>query len=96
MQAGELKDVGRATATLLLRKRIAFRFENEVRTIWVDSEPQSTALFLPIDAKTVVRQVMCSPYAHPDQRARIRQEFEERFAVQVLDSRVKSHPYTDQ
>src|SRR4051794_20019292 len=57
LQAAEPKDAGRATAALLLRKRNAFRFENEVRTIWVDSEPQSTALFLPIDAKTVVRQV---------------------------------------
>jgi hypothetical protein len=92
VQAGEIKEVTRAAANLLLRKRSALRFEREVRTLWLDGEPQNTALFLPIDPKTVVKQVMCSPYAHPDQRARIRQEFDERFAVQVLDSKILHAP----
>ena len=91
-QAGEMKGAARAAANLLLRKRRALRFEREVRTLWLDSEPQNTALFVPIDAKTVVRQVMCSPYAHPDQRAKIRQEFDERFGVQVLDSKILHSP----
>jgi hypothetical protein len=88
LQAGELKEAPRLAANSLLRKRTAFRFEKEVRTLWLDREPQNTALFLPIDAKSVVKQVMCSPHTHPDQRARIRQEFEDRFAVKVIDSRV--------
>jgi hypothetical protein len=92
VQAGEMKGVTRAGANLLLRKRSAFRFEREVRTLWLDTEPQNTALFLPIDAKTVVRHVMCSPYAHPDQRAKIRQEFAERFGVQVHDSKILHSP----
>jgi hypothetical protein len=73
VQAGELKEVTRAAANLLLRKRNAFRFEKEVRAFWLDREPQNTALFLPIDAKSVVKQVMCSPHAHPDQRVKIHQ-----------------------
>jgi hypothetical protein len=84
--AGEMKQVPRAAANLLMRKRNAFRFEKEVRTLWLDREPQRTALFLPIDAKSVVRQVMCSPHAHPDQKAKIREEFNTRFGVEVIDS----------
>jgi hypothetical protein len=72
-------------ANTLLRKPNAFRFEKEVRTLWLDREPQGSALFLAIEAKSVVQQVMCSPHAHPDQRAKIHQEFEERFGVKVID-----------
>jgi hypothetical protein len=94
LQAGEMKEVTRAAANLLLRKRNAFRFETEVRALWFDREPQNTALFLPIDAKSVVRQVMCSPHAHRDQRAKIHHEFMERFAVQVVDSGILHPPPT--
>jgi hypothetical protein len=83
VQAGEMKEVTRAAANLLLRKRDAFRFEKEVRALWFDHAPQNTALYLPIDAKSVVKQVMCSPHAHPDQRMKIHQEFKERFGVKV-------------
>lgn len=85
VQTAEMKDVTRPAANLLLRRRNAFRFEKEIRTVWLDREPQNTALFLPIDAKSVVKQVMCSPHAHPDQRARIHQEFQERFGIEVSD-----------
>jgi hypothetical protein len=94
VQAAELKEVTRAAANLLLRKRTAFRFEKEVRAIWLDREPQNTALFLPIDAKSVVRQVMCSPHAHPDQRLKIHQEFEDRFGVEVIDPGILHPPRT--
>jgi hypothetical protein len=92
LQAGETKEVTRAAANLLLRKRQALRFEKEVRALWFDREPQNTALFLPIDAKSVVRQVMCSPHAHPDQRVKIHQEFKERFGVEVIDSGILHLP----
>jgi hypothetical protein len=82
--AGEIKDVTRVAAGLMLRKRNAFRFEKEVRALWLDREPQGTALYLPIDASAVVKQVMCSPHAHPEQRAKIQQEFKERFGVEVI------------
>lgn len=76
----ELKEVTRAAANLLLRKRQAFRFEREVRALWLDGEPQNRGLFLPIDAQATVTQVTCSPHAHPDVQARIQQEFD-RFGV---------------
>jgi hypothetical protein len=91
VQAREMKEVTRATANLLLRKRNALRFEKEVRALWLDREPQNTALYVPIDAKSVVKQVMCSPHAHPDQRAKIHQEFKERFGVKVINSRILDH-----
>jgi hypothetical protein len=94
LQAGEMKEVTRAAANLLLRKRQALRFEKEVRTLWFDGEPQNTALFLPIDAKSVVRQVMCSAHVHPDQRLKIHQEFKERFSVQVVDAGILHPPRT--
>jgi hypothetical protein len=83
--AAETSHTPRALASLLLRKRNAFRFENEVRTLWLDPTAQNSAVFLPIEAKSVVRQVMCSPYAHPQQRERIRQEFKDRFEVDMID-----------
>jgi len=92
LRAGETKEVTRMAANSLLRKRNAFRFEKEVRTLWLDREPQNTALFLPVEAKSVVKQVMCSPHTHPDQRAKIHQEFEERFGVKVVDARILPPP----
>jgi len=92
LRAGETKEVIRMAANSLLRKRNAFRFEKEVRTLWLDREPQNTALFLPVEAKSVVKQVMCSPHTHPDQRAKIHQEFEERFGIKVADPRVLHEP----
>jgi len=88
VQTGEIKEVTRAAANLLTAQaqRIFASRGRYAPCGWTASR-QNTALFLPIDAKTVVKQVMCSPYAHPDQRARIRQEFDERFAVQVLDAK---------
>ncbi len=88
LQTGAVKEPARTAANLLLRKRKAFRFEKEVRTFWLDSEPQNTALFLPIDPKLVVRQVMCSPHVHPDQRTRIHEEFQERFGIKVVDPEI--------
>jgi hypothetical protein len=82
--AGERKELARGAASLLLRKRNAFRFEREARTLWLDPEPQKKVLFLPVDAKSAISQVMCSPHAHTDERAKIQQEFE-RFGVIVVD-----------
>ena len=89
-QTAQIKDASRTAANLLLAKRNAFRFENEVRILWLDREAQKTALFLPIDAKSVVKQVMCSPYAHPQQRQKIREEFAKRFDVEVSDSGISA------
>lgn len=75
----------KTTADLLLRKNTAVRFEREVRALWFDKEPQNKGLFLPLDAQECITQVMCSPHAHPDVKARIQQEFD-RFGVTVVDA----------
>jgi len=80
-------DAVKTTADLLLRKSTAVRFEREVRAMWFDTEPQNKGLFLPLDAQAAITQVMCSPHAHPDVKARIQQEFE-KFGVSVLDAPV--------
>jgi hypothetical protein len=77
----------KSAAGLLLHKSTASRFEHEVRALWFDSEPQNKGLFLPLDAQESITQVMCSPHAHPDVKARIKQEFE-KFGVGVVDAPV--------
>ena len=77
----------KTVANLLLRKSTAVRFEREVRALWFDKEPQNKGLFMPIDAQQTITQVMCSPHAHPDVKARIKQEFE-KFGVGVVDAAV--------
>jgi hypothetical protein len=82
-----VKDDLKSAAGLLLHKSPALRFEREVRALWFDSEPQNKGLFLPIEAQETVTQVMCSPHAHPDVKARIQLEFE-KFGVSVVDAAV--------
>ena len=80
-----LKEDLKSAAGLLLHKSPALRFEREVRALWFDSEPQNKGLFLPIEVQETITQVMCSPHAHPDVKARIQQEFE-KFGVSVVDA----------
>jgi len=82
-----VKDDFKSAAGLLLHKSPASRFEHEVRALWFDSGPQKQGTFLPIDAHESITQVMCSPHAHPDVQARIKQEFE-KFGVSVVDAAV--------
>ena len=84
MKAKEIKTIAPVAASLLLRKSPALRFEREVRALWFDNEPQTKGLFLPIDVQSTITQVMCSPHAHPDVRARIHQEFD-KFGISVVD-----------
>ena len=81
------REDAKVVANLLLRKSTAMRFEREVRALWFDREPQNKGLFLPIDAQETITQVMCSPHAHPDVKARIQQEFD-KFAVSVVAASV--------
>lgn len=81
------REDAKTVANLLLRKSTAVRFEREVRALWFDKEPQNKGLFLPIDAQEAITQVMCSPHAHPDVKARIQQEFD-KFGVSVVDATV--------
>lgn len=82
-----VKEDLKSAAGLLLHKSPALRFEREVRALWFDHEPQNKGMFLPIEAQETITQVMCSPHAHPDVKARIQQEFE-KFGVGVVDAAV--------
>jgi hypothetical protein len=81
------REDAKTVADLLLRKNAAMRFEREVRVLWFDKEAQNKGVFLPLDAQQAITQVMCSPHAHPDVKARIRQEFD-KFGVSVVDATV--------
>ena len=55
-----------AIANLLFHKRNAFRFENEVRLLWLGSGWDQTSLSLGIQPKSAITQVMISPYTKKD------------------------------
>jgi len=76
-RAGTRKHVTRTAASLLLHKRSAFKFEQEVRLIWLDREPRRDAFYIPIDA-AVIDQVMTSPHDSWDQHSRIKAKLEPR------------------
>lgn len=59
----EFKDVSSTASGLLLKKRNAFRFENEVRLIWLDRAKKKEALFIPIEPTKIISQVLISPHA---------------------------------
>ncbi len=61
--AGSRKEVTRTAAAMLLHKRIAFKFEQEVRLLWLDREPACDAVFVEIEPAATINQVMTSPYA---------------------------------
>jgi hypothetical protein len=67
VSGGERKEVTRTAATMLLHKRNAFKFEEEVRLLWLDHGPSPDAVYLDIDPATAVDQVMVSPYAKEDE-----------------------------
>ena len=54
-----------SAATMLLHKRNAFRFEKEVRLLWLDNNARRDAFFINIGHAKVVTQVMVSPYTDP-------------------------------
>ena len=71
--AGELEALGThlhtepqtqhtTAARMLLHKRNAFRFEKEVRLLWLDTEARRDAFFIDIGSTGTITQVMISPY----------------------------------
>jgi len=70
--ASPLKHVASTAASLLIRKRKAFRFEEEVRLIFLDrpGAPARPQLFLPIEIAGIT-DVMTSPYADRGQRRNV-------------------------
>ena len=53
----------RTAAIMLLHKRNAFNFENEVRLLWLDEGVSADEMFIDIDPVKTISQVMTSPYA---------------------------------
>lgn len=76
VSSASLKEVSHKAAEFLLMKRNAFRFEREVRLLWLDrANNHSQERFVPIDPKHDICQVMMSPHATMEQSALIRQEW---------------------
>jgi hypothetical protein len=53
--------VADVAARMLHMKRSAFRFEREVRVVWIDRYPDADARFVEFDAPLVVEQIMIGP-----------------------------------
>lgn len=61
--AGKPKNVTRTFAEILLQKRIAFEFEQEVRLLWLEEAPRRQCVLIDVNAAAVIDQVRLSPYA---------------------------------
>ena len=59
-------------ANLLLQKRRAFRFEREVRLLWLDRGIRRDCVSIPVSPGRVISQVMISPYADQTDAQRIK------------------------
>ena len=65
-----------AAAGLLLCKRNAFRFEHEVRLLWLDDGGPANEFFIEIDPARAISQVMTSPYAKWEEHVGIKRYVE--------------------
>ena len=81
------KEVTRMAAGMLLQKRTAFRFEREVRLLWLSREPAEPAATINIDTPAVITQVMTTPYASLAQHRSIK-SYVERYGIEVKRSAV--------
>jgi hypothetical protein len=57
------KEVTRTAAGLLVHKRNAYRFEQEVRLLWVSENTEPNGMRIPINPQRMISQVLISPYA---------------------------------
>ncbi|CCV13857.1 hypothetical protein [Mesorhizobium sp. STM 4661] len=88
---GSKKEVTRMAATMLLHKRRAFKFEDEVRLLWLDKQALREGVYIDIEAKTFINQVMITPHASPTETANIKREMK-LFGVSCLASGVLKSP----
>jgi len=72
----EAKQVSHVASELLLSKRNAFRFENEIRLMWFDRGVVAPETFLPIRQGDIC-QVMISPHATHEECETIARRFEQ-------------------
>lgn len=83
------KDVSYTASGLLLQKRNAFRFEREVRLLWLDRSGPRDMQLIPIDTRSVITQVMTSPFATEEEHALISNSLRH-FGVQPVRSGIFS------
>jgi hypothetical protein len=80
---GLTKQVSSAAAELLLMKRNAFRFEREVRLLWLDRvSTETNQRYIRIDPEHDISQVMLSPYVDDGVHAALEQQWQ-RLSVNV-------------
>jgi hypothetical protein len=91
VRAGHTKSVTRAAATMLLQKRRAFRFEEEIRLLWIAQGTAERQLWLPVIAKDVIDQILISPHVPRKQQKKIQAGFAH-YEVDVLKSLVLHAP----
>ncbi len=84
---GNYKDVSAAAGRLLLNKRKAFAFENEVRLMWFDRNNIKDEILIPFDSKLYIKQVMISPHTSKECCIGIAKELE-RYDVEVKQSTI--------
>lgn len=80
------KQSSREATQLLLLKRNAFRFENEIRLVWLDREPEAGEQFLPINRADIC-QVMINPHSDLAERNMIGQQFKN-IGVRLIASKL--------
>jgi hypothetical protein len=88
---GSKKEVTRMAVTMLLQKRRAFKFEDEVRLLWLDKRALREGVYIDIEAKTFIDQVMITPHASPTETANIKREIKP-FGVPCLASGLLNSP----
>ena len=59
-------EVAREAAHALTYKRLSFRFEKEVRVIWVDRMQQGGGRLIPLDPASIIEDVMIGPVLEVD------------------------------
>lgn len=91
IRSGSAKDVTRTAASMLLHKRNAFKFENEIRLLWLDRQSVQDAVFIEIDPAAVIGQVMTSPYASQNEHMEIK-SFVETHRVESKRSAILGEP----
>jgi hypothetical protein len=91
MRNGQMKDVTRTAATMLLHKRRAFRFEKEIRLLWLDTGKSQSRLPFPFPARKAITQVMISPYVNALECAQIIRELKP-YGVKTVRSGVLNAP----
>lgn len=89
--ARETSEKSSVAAAMLLQKRSAFRFEREVRLLWLDRQPKVQCIYLNIDPMTLISEVMISPYATDEQNSEMR-EYLRRRNINVVESLLMQPP----